>query len=72
VSATELQGRYPKGAIDTTIATLEAVRPDYPAGGAIRRSIDDALDRLYRFREIETGADHPYRLSGAAVEGSET
>jgi hypothetical protein len=63
-SAEPLRGRYPQGMVDTTIAALEAVRPDYPEGGAIRKAVDDALDRLYRFREIETGVTHPLRPRG--------
>lgn len=54
-------GRYPAGAVETALTTLEAVRPDYPAGSVLRNAIDDALDRLYRFREIEAGVEHPYR-----------
>ncbi len=56
-----LKGRYPRGAVDAALTALESVRPDYPEGGAIRRQVDDAMDRLYRFREIETGEPHPYR-----------
>jgi hypothetical protein len=50
--------RYPRGMVDSTITALEAARPDTKEGGAVRRAVDDALDRLYRFREVETGETH--------------
>jgi hypothetical protein len=53
--------RYPKGAIDRAIEVFEAIRVDYNPGPLLD-AIDDALDRLYRIREIEEGRPHPYRL----------
>lgn len=54
--------RYPRGAVDMAISALELaysyLRDERPAAG---RKIEDALDRLYRYREIETGEKHPYR-----------
>lgn len=58
------QARYPKGAVDQAISALEAVRPDY-SEGALLTAVDDALDRLYRVREIEEGIAHPCRPQAA-------
>jgi len=61
-----VSGRYPKGAIACAILALEAARPDTKEDGAVRSAVDDALDRLYRARELEEGVPHPYRQLPAA------
>jgi hypothetical protein len=50
---------YPAGAVRQAIVALEAARPD--THGAVRDAVDDALDRLYRVRELEEAIRHPYR-----------
>lgn len=59
--AADQNAAYPRGMVDAAILALEAARPDTKEGGAVRYQVDDALDRLYRYREIETGEKHPYR-----------
>jgi hypothetical protein len=53
--------QYPKGVIDTAIQALELSYSYLREKPAIGEAISDVLDRLYRYRQLETGEEHPYR-----------
>jgi hypothetical protein len=56
---------YPAGAINTAIDALELAYSYLRDKPVVEEKISDALDRLYRAREIETGISHPYRTTNA-------
>ena len=54
---------YPKGAIEEAIAALELAYSYLRELPATEVMLANALDLLYRARELEEGVPHPYRVA---------
>lgn len=55
--------RYPAGAVQAAIDALELSYSYLREKSIIAAKVNEALDLLYRARELEEGVPHPYRES---------
>lgn len=63
MSSASNRDRYPKGAITEAIDALELAYSYLREQPVLEQTITEALDLLYRAREISEEIPHPYRES---------